>query len=260
MVANLTTGCPHVIADITPLTLLDYPGKLACILWFNGCNMRCSYCYNADLARRWNCSTLFPANFKEKNLYEFLHVRSRFLNAIVLSGGECTLSPYLPEICNMARSMNYSIKIDTNGTNPQLIRYLVEQDLIQYIALDYKSPYRKFHSITGGSQGLFQAFDQTLSYLIAQQKISFEVRTTVHPDLLNEADIQQIINDLEMRGYQWNYYLQHYFHTDHNMHNLQNPIRRFDPSLLKSKIPIQLRNFKDQRSSVKDKSQVSCFL
>lgn len=231
------------IEDITPLTLLDFPGKTACILWFGGCNMRCRYCYNADLAKGCKAKAAFPDHLREKSLPEFLRSRAGFLDGIVLSGGECSLCPDLYHICHLARSLGYSVKMDTNGTNPNLVQHITRKGLIQYIALDYKAPVDRFPFISGASPVLFPSFSRTLQYLI-DRDFPFEVRTTIHPDLLDENDINRIIADLKVRGYRGTYYLQHYFHTNNNMGRLKHPARTFDPSLLDGSIPVELRNFK----------------
>lgn len=233
------------IADITPLTLLDFPGKVACILWFSGCNFRCQYCYNADLAKASMAKTGFLSRIREHSVEEFLKSRAGFLDGVVMSGGECSLCPDLPDVCSLARSMGYAVKLDTNGTNPKLIQQLVESDLVQYIALDYKAPQHMFSDMAGCPQRLWNAFSESLDWLIARQ-FPFEVRTTVHPDLLLENDINTIIDDLAARGYSGTYYLQHYFHTETNMQHLSEPIRHFNPHLLHSTIPVSLRNFPDE--------------
>lgn len=101
------------IADITPLTLLDFPNKVACIFWLRGCNLFCQYCYNVSLVR----GTDSPAGDRTDYL-DFLRDRVGFLDGVVLSGGECTLCPDLIPICRNIRQLGFAIKIDTNGTRP----------------------------------------------------------------------------------------------------------------------------------------------
>lgn len=230
------------IVDITPLTLLDYPEKAACILWSAGCNMRCAYCYNAELLHARPRNACFPSVPKEPGLTRFLQARAGFLDGVVLSGGECTLNPELPGIARLARSLGYDVKLDTNGSNPDVVRRLVAEGLVQYIALDYKAPAALFTGMTRASSRLFDAFSQTLDWLIAED-VPFEVRTTVHPDLLDERAINLIIGDLAARGYRGTYYLQHYFHTDTTLGGLRQPVHRFDPALLSPALPVGLRNF-----------------
>lgn len=223
------------LSDITPLTLLDYPGKTACIFWFSLCNLRCRYCYNTSFIKGGRQAWTVTATL------EFLKDRAGFLDGVVMSGGECTLFPALIPLAKEAKNLGYLIKIDTNGTRPEVIRRLVEEGLIDYVALDYKAPKNLYKSITG-RQTEFEAFSETLDYLIEKQ-FHFETRTTIHPDLLDEDATNQIINDLARRNYNGTLYLQHYFHTEKNMGNLTLPKKTFDTSLLKKDIPLGFRNF-----------------
>ncbi len=229
-------GTGQSIADITPLTLLDFPDKVACIFWLRGCNLSCRYCYNVSLVK---CP--YTAENGREDYLNFLREREGFLDGVVLSGGECTLCPDLSTICREIRALGLAIKIDTNGTRPDVVRELVEGGLCDYIALDYKAPQDKFGLITGRAE-LFEPFSSTLDYLIARG-FPFEVRTTVHPDLLDEDDINRIIADLQTRGYPGIYYLQHFFDTGHTLHHLGRPEKEFNPTLLRTDIPLGFRNF-----------------
>ena len=122
-------GTGRGIADITPLTLLDFPNKVACIFWLRGCNLFCQYCYNVSLVR----GTDSPAGDRTDYL-DFLRDRVGFLDGVVLSGGECTLCPDLIPICRNIRQLGFAIKIDTNGTRPGVVKTLVEEGLFNYIA------------------------------------------------------------------------------------------------------------------------------
>jgi pyruvate formate lyase activating enzyme len=189
------------IYDITPFTLQDFPNLSACILWFIGCNFRCLYCHNPDIV-------LTNKGKKHVNeIWHFLQSRQKLLEGVVVSGGECTLYPGLKLFLEKVRSLNFKIKLDTNGTNPTMIKSLCEQKLIDYIALDYKAPAGKFLQITKCKN--HKAVFQTLDYLCSSNT-PFEVRTTVHTSILNEDDINQIIIDLEARNFLGTYYLQNF--------------------------------------------------
>ena len=107
-------------ADITPLTFLDYPKKAACIFWYTGCNLRCPYCYNPELVL---------SHGGGQDEMAFLRERAGFLDAVVLSGGESTLNPDIAEVCREIKKLGYLIKVDTNGSNPHVIRGLLEEKL-----------------------------------------------------------------------------------------------------------------------------------
>ncbi|MGX1639613.1 anaerobic ribonucleoside-triphosphate reductase activating protein [Sphingobacterium sp. NPDC055431] len=188
----------NALYDITPFTLLDYPNKAACILWFVGCNMRCQYCYNPDIVFGKGKIGIDQAE-------AFLKSRKGLLQAVVFSGGECTMHPDMMSLVKIAKSLGYLIKVDTNGARPKLIKSLIDNDLLDYVALDFKGLGERFHEIT--VSGSFEAFEETLGILL-NANIQFEVRTTAHSQLLSAADLQGMLKFLEDRGYRNNYYLQ----------------------------------------------------
>lgn len=221
------------IYTITKFTALDYPDHLSAIIWFAGCNMRCSYCYNPDIV-------FGKGKVSEEELFSFLESRIGLLEGVVLSGGECTLYDNIEEICKKIKSLGFKIKIDTNGTNPDTLISLIKQNLVDYIALDFKAPEYKFKEITGNKN--FEMFLKSLIYLI-DLKFKFEVRTTVHSDLLNEEDINWIINLLEKVGYNNTYYIQNFRDNSITIGELENQKRRINKDFFSEKFKIELRNF-----------------
>ena len=185
------------IYDITKFTHLDYPDHLACIVWFSGCNMRCDFCYNKDIVFAKD------GEYSYFDTLEFLKTRVNLLDAVVLSGGEAT-SHKLVEFCKQIKKLGFLIKLDTNGTNFNSVKELLELKLLDFVALDYKAPFYKYQDITHSNR--YNEFSKTLDLLI-QSAINFEVRTTLHNDLLSVDDINIIIKDLTKRGYKNNYYI-----------------------------------------------------
>lgn len=220
-----------IIFDITKFTHLDYPNELACIVWFAGCNMRCDYCYNPEIVLAKN------AHYSFFHLIKFLKTRVGLLSAVVLSGGEAT-SYDLVDLCREIKSLGFLIKLDTNGTNYSAIKELIDSKLLDYIALDYKAPKAKFTQITHSNR--YNEFSQTLNLLI-NKNIEFEVRTTLHYDLLNVNDINLIIKDLKAREYNGKYYLQKFLESESNLGNLQKPKNNFNEKLLSNEIEIVWR-------------------
>lgn len=228
-------------ADITPLTFLDYPKKAACIFWYTGCNLRCPYCYNPELVL---------GHGGGHDEMAFLKERAGFLDAVVLSGGECTLNPDIAELCRRIKNeIGLLIKIDTNGSNPQVVRGLLEEHLIDYVALDNKMPSNRTWHLPGGAP-LFDRFRATLK-ILQHYKLPHEVRTTVHPGLLDEADILMMIREAHKLGYNDNYYLQFFFDAGKGktLGNLAPPTRRYDRGLLNDMSPLKIvyRNFPEDR-------------
>lgn len=188
------------IASFTPFTLLDYPHKTACILWYAGCNMRCLYCYNPEIV-------LGKGTIGFDSFLAFLMKRKGLLDAVVFSGGECMIHKKIAEHIEQVKTLGFLVKVDTNGSKPELLKQLIEDNVIDYVALDFKATPNKFESIT--KSNLYAAFEKSLRILL-NSKLPFEVRTTYHSDLLDENDLQKMIVFLEASQYQGNYYVQHF--------------------------------------------------
>ncbi len=228
-------------SDITPLTYLDYPKKAACILWFTGCNLRCPYCYNPELVLAGKAAV------NEVDEMAFLRERAGFLDAVVLSGGEATLVQDLPELCEKIHALGYLVKIDTNGSNPHILAELLERRLLDYVAMDNKMPSTRTWTLPGGAR-LFERFRES-QQLLQASGIPYEIRTTVHPGLLDEADILQMVRECHELGYEGTYYLQFFFNAGKTLGNMEPPTRRYDRGLLDkfSPLPIGYRNFPEDR-------------
>lgn len=200
----------RIIYNITPFTTLDYENHLSCIVWFISCNMKCQYCYNKDLV------TSLDGNYTLDDLYVFLNKRVGLLESVVLSGGEPSLHS-LEKICEKIKKLGFKIKLDTNGLKPKLVKKLVENELVDYIALDFKAPYYKFENITKSKK--FDKFLITLEYLISKN-FNFEIRTTVHNDILTLFDINNMISMIKSKGYKGKYFFQPFLETESNIGNL----------------------------------------
>jgi pyruvate formate lyase activating enzyme len=229
------------IYDITPFTMLDYPGELACIVWCSGCNLRCVYCHNPDIVLKKGAK-------EEAELISFLEERRGRLTGVVFSGGEATYYPHLAALMKRVREMGFKTKLDTNGSNPEAIRQIVAEGLADHIALDYKSPPHLAEKITG-SDKFVAAFSETLDFLIGAQrdgKLALEVRTTVPLDHMNEGDIGWMIEDLDERGYRGTYWLQNVVSSgEKTLGNIEAPVRKLDPGLLPTpkNFKVGFRNF-----------------
>lgn len=222
----------QVIFSITPFTLLDYPNKTACILWFAGCNMRCVYCYNPEIV-------VGKGKIPFSEVLLFLQKRKHLLDGVVFSGGECTLHKNIDSYIEEIKQMGFEIKIDTNGSSPKVIERLLQKNLINYVSLDFKSTHNKFESIT--KSNLFNNFQESLRILNKGQ-IPFEIRTTIHSDLLVESDIQKMINYLENENYKGTYYLQQFVNNTETLGHIQNSKVIHITKKLKSRLKIELRN------------------
>jgi pyruvate formate lyase activating enzyme len=196
--SSLEKGRP--VFSISPFTLLDFPDRTACILWFAGCNMRCGYCYNREIV-------LGKGKLSWEHVQDFLISRRRLLDGVVFSGGECTIHPQVIPFVREVKRMGFEVKIDTNGSRPEVIRQLIEENLLDYVALDFKAMPENYWKITRSD--LFASFEKSLEILIPS-KVRFEVRTTVHSDQLTSSDLQAMETWLRGKSYTGTYYLQHF--------------------------------------------------
>jgi pyruvate formate lyase activating enzyme len=198
--------------------------------------MRCDYCYNKDIVFAKNGEMTLA------DVLSFLDTRKNLLDAIVISGGEATRQNLIL-FCKEVKNRGFKIKLDTNGTNTQHIKKLVDLDLIDYIALDYKAPKYKFEYITHLPINKFDSFEKTLDYLIISD-ISFEVRTTVHMDKIDEKDINLIIDDLSKRTFRGAYYIQNFFETNNNIANIKQSNQKLNKTkIINKNIEVKYRNF-----------------
>lgn len=193
------------IYSITPFTMLDFPERTACIVWFTGCNMRCPYCHNPQIVKGKGRGDI-------NQVMQFLKKRQGLLDGVVLSGGEASIYPGLPDFIRDVRTLKYAIKLDTNGLRPDIIKSYLDTGLLDYVSLDYKAPPEKFYRVTGKRN--YNLFSQTLDLLLSQNVVEFDVRTTVHTDLMDEKDVSEIICDLEMRGYRGTHAIQNFTYSD----------------------------------------------
>ncbi|HSD14933.1 MAG TPA: anaerobic ribonucleoside-triphosphate reductase activating protein [Flavobacterium sp.] len=206
------------IFSITPFSLLDYPHKSACILWFTGCNMRCLYCYNPEIV-------LGKGKISFDEALTFLATRKKLLDAVVLSGGECTMHKNLIRFAREIKAMGFDVKIDTNGSNPSVLEELIVNNLVDYVALDFKATEMKFREVTQAN--LFLAFETSL-HLLLQNKIHFEVRTTFHSDLIDELELHAMVCYLENKKYSGNYYVQHFVNNVETIGDLPRSSREIE--------------------------------
>jgi len=220
-----------VIYDLTSFTHLDYPNHLSCIVWFSGCNMRCDYCYNKDIVFAKD------GKYSYNDILDFLKTRVNLLEAVVLSGGEASSYDLVP-FCQKIKQLGFKIKLDTNGTNFLHIKELIDLNLLDYVALDYKAPEAKFTQITHSNK--FDEFSKTLDLLI-NSNVEFEARTTVHADLLSSDDINEIIIDLKNRGYKNSYFIQEFLETEKNIGDLKRAKNKLDKSSLRSDLEVIFR-------------------
>ena len=174
------------IGGFQKFSLLDYPGELAAIIFTQGCNFRCSYCQNPELVDAAKSDSLYP----EDQILDFLKRRIGKLNAVVIGGGEPTLQEDLEDFLAKIKAMNYLIKVDTNGSLPEVIECLVKKKLVDYWAMDLKAP-ESLYPVVTRSDIPFSSILKSMEIIRSSSK-SYEFRTTFFDRLLHLEDLEKI--------------------------------------------------------------------
>lgn len=221
-----------IVYDLTKFTTTDYVGQLSCIIWFVSCNFRCLYCYNDNIVYTKE------GKYSQNDILDFLKTRVGLLDSVVLSGGEATVHNVIP-ICKEIKKLGFKIKLDTNATNLKQIKELINLNLLDYIAIDFKAPKYKFKELTGVS--IYDNSIKTIQYLI-NIGFNFELRSTINSALLDENDINEMIKIIKELNYKNIYYLQNFLETPSNIGNISKA-QDIDKSKINSlDLIIQYRN------------------
>lgn len=178
------------IKGFIPTTLIDWEGKIACLVFLAGCNFRCPYCYSGDLIT--NPRKLSTIPFDE--ISKFLGKKRDWIDGIVLCGGEPTLYPELPELIKRFKVLPTAVKLDTNGSNPEMLKSLIDEGLVDYVAMDLKSPFSKYSEVTGVK--VDQETIKESVQILMKGEVDYEFRTTVCPAFLNKDDVLQIAKSI----------------------------------------------------------------
>ena len=172
------------------LSLVDWDGKISSVVFLAGCNLRCPFCYNTTLVLHPEKLPTIPFEQIEDHLK-----RSRgWVDGIVISGGEPTIHSDLPELCQKIKKLGFLVKVDTNGTNPVMIKELINRKLVDYVAMDIKAPLTKEkHSRVCGvnMENLLEKIEKTIDILL-EDGVEYEFRTTMILGLHDERDIEEI--------------------------------------------------------------------
>ena len=173
------------ISGLQKMTLLDYPGKIACTVFLGGCNFRCPFCHNGELL-----DGSAEMIMDEREFLSFLSKRKGLLDAVCISGGEPTLQPGLAALLEQIKAMGYLTKLDTNGSRPEVLKELVSRDLLDYVAMDIKnSP--DLYGQTAGAPVQLQKIEESIRFL-TEEHLDYEFRTTVVAQLHDCASIARM--------------------------------------------------------------------
>lgn len=175
------------ICGLNKTTLLDYPGKVAATVFLGGCNFRCPFCHNRTLVLH---PELEPT-FSRDELFSFLKKRQGILDGVCITGGEPTLSADLDKLLREIKSLGYLVKLDTNGSQPDILKKLVHEGLVNMVAMDIKACLPRYSVLTGLSSPYTQAVQESVSFLLSGI-VDYEFRTTVVKELHSQQDFVEI--------------------------------------------------------------------
>ncbi len=224
------------IAGLQKMTLLDYPGKVAAVIFTSGCNFKCPYCHNRDLV-------FVPDNYEfyqPEEVLSYLEKRKGILDGVCISGGEPLIQENLEEFIAEIKNLGYLVKLDTNGNRPERLKQLCESGMVDYVAVDVKNSPEKYAQTVGLNNEVFRLenIKESVAYLMASD-VDYEFRTTVAKELHDKEDLLEVARWI--RGAK-HYYLQQYtespnviqpgFHAYDNeeMKQLCEAVREFVPS------------------------------
>lgn len=168
-------------------TLLDYPKHLGATIFLGGCNMRCPFCHNASLVTGVSSQKVIP----EQEVLSYLAKRQGILEGVCITGGEPTLQPELATFITAIKELDLKVKLDTNGTNPKLMKALVEKGLIDYIAMDIKNSIEKYALTVGLNHFLTEPILESVNFLLTSS-IDYEFRTTIVKEYHESEDMLSI--------------------------------------------------------------------
>ncbi len=189
------------IKGIHKTSLVDFPGRISTILFAGGCNLNCRYCYNPELVN--NSNSLKSESLED--ILTFLKKRHGLIDGVVISGGEPTLHKDIKDLINTIKDVPLLVKIDTNGLNPKIIKELLENNIVDYIAIDIKTSPEKYSSLTRKRVD-FSRIKSTIE-IAKESGIDYELRTTCIPDFVTSEDLQKIKDQV---GQVKKYYLQQF--------------------------------------------------
>lgn len=227
-------------AGLQKISLVDYEGKVACTLFTAGCNFRCPFCHNSDLVIYAKNVNYIP--FDE--ILDYLNKRKGMLDAVVITGGEPTLMPDLKEKLYEIKKLGYKIKLDTNGTNPDIVKELVDLKLIDYVAMDIKNSYEGYSKTIGLESYDSNKILESINYLLSGE-VDYEFRTTLVKEFHSDEDIKNIAKMIQSAK---RYYLQEFKNSGHcidsSLHEVPlNDAMRFKSILLPYIKEVKLRGY-----------------
>ncbi len=194
------------IAAVQKTTLIDYPSHVAATVFLAGCNFRCPWCYSKELVLPE--LILDVPHISEGELFDFLNSKKGYLEGVVLCGGEPTINPDLPLLVKRIKDLGFKVKLDTKGSNPEMLQGLIDDKLVDYVAMDIKLPKERYAQVFGGSipaENIQKSVD-----ILKTSGVDFEFRTTVVSGIHSEQDLLSMAEWISSGGARPTYFLQNF--------------------------------------------------
>lgn len=193
----------NIIDGFDKLTLLNYPDKVACTIFTKGCNFKCPYCHNSSLI------SLDKVNDKYEEVISYLNKRKGILDGVCITGGEPLIHKSTKDLIKEIKNMGFLVKLDTNGSNPVMLKEVIDEKLIDYVAMDIKNTFDKYE-MTIGCKTNIDNIKRSIE-IIENSNIDYEFRTTIVKELHTIDDIKGIVSMLNKKS---KYYIQNFRNSD----------------------------------------------
>ena len=174
------------IFGLEKLSMVDFEGHLCCTVFTAGCNFRCPYCHNSDLVEGKNLQQI-----SEEDFFAFLLKRKGLLDAVCISGGEPTLQPDLTQFIKKIKALGFLVKLDSNGTAPNVLKELISQNLLDYVAMDIKNSRESYLRTAGNGSFNLDKIEESVNFL-KEDKVAYEFRTTLVKGHHSDKEMEQI--------------------------------------------------------------------
>lgn len=174
------------IAGVQKLSLIDYPGRPACVIFTQGCNFRCGYCHNPQLVLPEAYGPCIPP----AEVLQFLQKRQGVLEGVVITGGEPTLQKGLPDFLRTIKALSFKIKLDTNGSRPKVLKDLLAAGLLDFVAMDIKAPFEKYEQVTGCPVNIEELKESV--FVIVHSGVEYLLRTTLIQGIHTREDVSAL--------------------------------------------------------------------
>jgi len=191
------------IGGFKKVSLIEYPGKISSVIFTIGCNFRCLYCYAPQLVLPEKIKKITP--IPKSYIFSYLKKNKKFVDAVTITGGEPTIHAELPKFIEKIKKMNFLVALETNGSNFPMLKKLVEEKLVNYVAMDIKTvlDFKKYKEITNCDKKMFENVKKSVNFLLKRKVVDYEFRTTLVKEFHTRQDIIKICKMVKT-----NYFLQ----------------------------------------------------